>query len=428
MFTPQGESDMDYPKLRPVEAIPVQHQGRPVLLLRDPEGITQAVALVPYSLAPILQLFDGKHSIRDIQTELARRTGEIVFTDLIRGLAEQLDQHLLLDNDRFREHYQRLVEDFRAAPVRAAAHAGTGYPEEPAALREMLAEFFKAWRVQQQAQAARTSTESGGELVPPADTPVRGLLVPHIDLRQGGMCLAAGYENLRSSEAEVFVIFGTAHAGENVPFILTPKDFATPLGVVETDREFIALLEEHYHGDLYAEEFVHRREHSIEFQVLFLQYVLERPFQIVPVLCGTFQEYIVNRLSPADSVPVRSFLKALREGVASSNKRVCFIAGADLAHVGMRFGERQPLTPGYLRWVEAEDRRLLERAGELDPEGFFQFIAKDRNRRNICSVGGIYTLLCTLQGQAEQGYLLHYAQMVDQQIQSAVSFASVVFK
>jgi len=35
------------PRLRPLEAFPVQHEGRRVLALRDPAGYTDAIVLLP---------------------------------------------------------------------------------------------------------------------------------------------------------------------------------------------------------------------------------------------------------------------------------------------------------------------------------------------------------------------------------------------
>ena len=38
---------------------------------------------------------------------------------------------------------------------------------------------------------------------------------------------------------------------------------------------------------------------------------------------------------------------------------ICFVAGVDLAHVGRQFGDREPITDDFLKWVESEDRALV---------------------------------------------------------------------
>lgn len=45
-------------------------------------------------------------------------------------------------------------------------------------------------------------------------------------------------------------------------YTATRKDFETP---VRTDTDFINLLQQNYREDLFADEFFHKNEHSIEF-------------------------------------------------------------------------------------------------------------------------------------------------------------------
>ena len=75
------------------------------------------------------------------------------------------------------------------------------------------------------------------------------------------------------------MILGVAHQYCQRRFALTRKDFETPLGLVPTDREYVDQIAALAGRDLFEDELSHRTEHSIEFQVVFLQYVLgeERP-------------------------------------------------------------------------------------------------------------------------------------------------------
>ena len=72
---------------------------------------------------------------------------------------------------------------------------------------------------------------------------------------------------------------------------------------------------------------------------------------------------------------------------------MCFVAGVDLAHVGRQFGDREPITEDFLKWVEAEDHRLVERLAALDAPGFFHEIAKDQDKRRICGFSPLYSLI-----------------------------------
>src|SRR5918911_5742125 len=76
----EGRGTMDYPKLRPIEAFPVNLGGREVVCLRDPTQLTDGAVFVPRETLFILAHFDGKHSILDIQEAYTRQSGELLFS------------------------------------------------------------------------------------------------------------------------------------------------------------------------------------------------------------------------------------------------------------------------------------------------------------------------------------------------------------
>lgn len=120
-----------FPKLRPVEAFPVEMEGRRVVCLRDPEGLTDRVLMVPPELFFILTLFDGQHAIPDIQAAFARRYGSIYPSHKIREIAEQLDEAHFMEGERLAQLRQEVLDAFRGASVRPAAHAGQSYEADP---------------------------------------------------------------------------------------------------------------------------------------------------------------------------------------------------------------------------------------------------------------------------------------------------------
>ena len=72
---------------------------------------------------------------------------------------------------------------------------------------------------------------------------------PHIDFQRGGAAFAWAYDRVvAESDAELFVILGTAHTPLHGLFSVSSKDFATPLGTARTDREFVAALAKRLNG------------------------------------------------------------------------------------------------------------------------------------------------------------------------------------
>jgi hypothetical protein len=253
---------------------------------------------------------------------------------------------------------------------------------------------------------------------------VCGLIAPHIDFHRGGPAYAHAYRALaESAPADVYVVLGVAHSSPPSPFILTDKDFETPFGLVRCDREFVERLRRRAPGDPFRHQLTHRTEHSVEFQAVYLRFLLGHKFKIVPILCSSF-EPLCGDGDPKECGEIEEFIAALEEAIAGTAGRVCVIAGADLAHVGKRFNDPFDITPQILEWVEREDRRGLDRAGARDAEGWYRSVMEDGNKRKVCGLSSIYTSL-RLIPEAESR-LLTYGNAPDPS-GGIVSFASMVF-
>jgi hypothetical protein len=402
---------MEFPRLRNLEAMPVRVGGRDLVCLHDPQGFSPEDVFVPPSVFLIISLFDGRHSLTDIQVSYTRQFGELLLSDRIQSIIRELDERLLLDNERFAERKAQAAREFAAQAVRPLRGRGTGYPTDPQALRRELDGFVYAARE----QGARAVEMAG---------PVRGAVAPHIDFARGGACYGWTYDVLqRACHAERFVILGIAHFGDGAPFVVTRKGFETPLGIVETDAEAVEALQAATDDDLLAEELTHKTEHSIELQAVWLQYAFgRRKLRIVPVLCGSLLELAPSG-SPMDNPAVRQLAEGLRQ--LAELPRTCLLASADLSHVGRRFGDSHSLTPSYLGAVERQDRELLSHAEAGDAEGFYEAVRRDEGKRGICGATAIYLLLQTL--APTEGRLLRYEQAVTRQAETAVTFASMVF-
>jgi AmmeMemoRadiSam system protein B len=419
-----GDIMLDRPRLRAVEIFPVQQDGKTLVYLKDPQNFAQPLGISP-SGCFIVSHFDGKHSLIDIQEAYNRQFGMLLLTHELAAFIDLLDHHLYLHTDRFVLHRNKIVAEFKAKPTRPAAHAGSIYREDPDQLRRQLDGYF-------------FSPHGPGRPAADIDSAIpKAIVAPHIDFHRGGPAYAWAYKGLGESDgADLYILLGTSHCGGENPFILTFKDFNTPLGPVATDRAFARRLQQSCREDLLADEFLHRGEHSLEFQVLFLKYIAQRraelrgqsekPFKILPILVSSFHSMVLSRSVPEKHAPVATFLHALQDLVAQEKRRVCFVAGVDLAHVGRQFGDHQPITPDFLKWVETEDHLLIDRLAALDARGFFDEIAKDQDKRRICGFSPLYSLIQLLDGG--RGRRLKYDQAFTPETGSAVTFVSMVFE
>jgi AmmeMemoRadiSam system protein B len=398
-----------------LEAFPVEQDGERLIALRDPSGVAEQVAVFPLPLLDLVSLFDGEHSMAEMQAVLRARHGAAPTAEQIGALIEGLDEAGFLEGERFEARRQALEAAFRRSAVRPAVHAGGAYAGDSAELSAQIEGFF-------------THPEGPGVPGPATDGPastLRGLIAPHIDFHRGGPVYAWAYrEVIERSDADLFVILGTCHAGMADPFALTLKPYDTPLGAVATDVAFCEALGKRYGADLLGSEAAHRNEHSIEFQAVMLRHARGgRPFSIVPVLASFLHEAVWTRSDPERDRRVPRFIDALLDTMATSGRKVCVVAGVDLAHVGPRFGDAEPNTDDFLATVQAADLDMLEAVLAGDPTAFFASVAHDDDRRRICGLSPIYTFLRALPGAT--GRLVRYRQWPDPQ--GAVSFCAATF-
>ena len=114
----------DRPRLRNLEAFPVEQDGRRLMALRDPSGFTDQVVALPMPLLDVVSLFDGEHSLGQIHAIVKERRGEAPTIEQLASIARSLDDNGFLDSQRFAERQRATEEAFRQSPTRPAVHAG----------------------------------------------------------------------------------------------------------------------------------------------------------------------------------------------------------------------------------------------------------------------------------------------------------------
>jgi AmmeMemoRadiSam system protein B len=376
---------VDRPRLIPLEAEASKlDDGSDGIALRDPLGVVRGAALLSPAAWWLVARFDGRRTVEEIAAEAAEE-GLAVAPAEVRRLADGLARAGYVHGPAHEALRLRAAEEFRALSTRPPACAGGVYPSDAAALRRALDGWLAT-----------------APPAPPPARPLRLVVAQHIDYGRGGEGYARAYRALAGAEADLFVVFGTAHASPRRLFTATRLDYDTPLGRVPTDRAVVDALARDLGDELFEDELAHRDEHSCELQMPWLRHVVDRPFTAVPILCSA----MAHLEDPAGASA--RFLGALARAV--EGRRVCYVAAADLAHVGPRYGDLRPPTPGELASLEGEDRRTLAYVASGDAAGFHRDAARDDDRRRLCGIAPIYA---AMRASGAGARLLHYAQWTD---------------
>lgn len=220
---------------------------------------------------------------------------------------------------------------------RQPAVAGQFYPGGESTLRTALSQLIPANEVKQ---------------------PVIGIISPHAGYVYSGAI--AGRLFSRITIPETVLIIGPNHHGIGAAAALYPDgEWCTPLGQVSIASRLNSLLLEHS-PYIQLDSRAHQREHSLEVQLPFIQYL--RPDASIAALCLGHGEY--------------SALRDIGHGIAAAIREyggdVLIVASSDMTHYESADAARR------------KDEMALERALALDGKGLLDVC--HRHRITMCGV------------------------------------------
>jgi AmmeMemoRadiSam system protein B len=398
------------PKLRSdLEIVPTHYEGQRVLLVRDFLGLIGNPVVLQEDALILIGLIDGRRTVSDIQLEFVRQKGGVfVGSEFIANFLEQLDSAFLLESPKYFQGKAKLVAEYAELRVRSASHAGQSYPEDKQELNKYLDSILGL------------ATEPA---LPPEGKRVWGVISPHIDLEAGKRVYASIYRAVHGLSPRRVFLLGTGHSLEGSLVGLTEKDFETPLGRVKNDKRIVRELKSAGGDWLAGQDLAFRQEHSLEFQLIFLQHLFGSDFTLVPILFGSFQETLESFERPSALPGLGPWLELLKKHVEGEAGKTLVVAGVDFSHIGPKFGHRSRAISLILEARE-HDRRLINACERGDVQSFWAESRRVLDKYNVC---GFSTLACLLEiSPGATGRLLAYEFWQEEATQSAVSFAGMI--
>jgi AmmeMemoRadiSam system protein B len=359
------------------------YEGKQALYLRDPLGLSGTAVLVPPELSPILSLLDGTRDLAAIQAELTEQVGVEFPADRLGMLLQGMDDSMLLENGSYHAAKARMTEEYRDPPHRRPSHAGLVYPAEPDLLAEDLAGY------------------ANSEIIAlPSTARVTGIVSPHIDYERGGATYSELWRMCADAVqyVDLVIVLGTDHSGGAGRLTLTRQNYATPLGTLPTDLELVDGLAEILGPEhAYGEELHHINEHSIELALVWMHhYMGGRAVPVLPILCGSFHEFVMADGDPGEDDNITAAIQYIRE--ATAGRRTLVVAAGDLAHVGPAFGDAEPIDAAGRELLMNRDEETIAAIRDGDAARFFALSSAEGDIRKICGLSCIYVALRLLEG------------------------------
>jgi len=207
---------------------------------------------------------------------------------------------------------------------------------------------------------------------------VLGGIAPHAGYMYSGSCAAWLYRELRENidRIDSVIVIGTNHTGfgSNITTCSYYKKWATPLGEIEIDIQLISKLKELYPA-LGDEVLAHAREHSVEVQLPFLQFLYGNEFKLVPI--------VVKDIGYTEA---RDFAVALRKAIDYLKLKTVLIASSDFTHHGEFYGYVL-FKENIVSKVRELDMKFINAIVELNTQEFLKLIKK--YNATVCGYGAI---------------------------------------
>jgi len=280
-----------------------------------------------------------------------------------------------------------------AGGVREPAVAGQFYPASGKALSAMIRTLL-------------AEIPSSGKNPNPV-----ALISPHAGYLYSGETAAYGYQRLKGAPFHRVILLAPSHYtafhGLSIPEV---DAYETPLGNVPLDQSICMVLKGNPLVSSYPA--AHKREHSLEVQLPFLQSVLT-DFRIVPILVG--------RLDDTDYPALAKIIRA------QMDDSTLLVASSDLTHYGPRF-DYLPFRKDLKKNLSRLDHEAIREILKINRLGFLDF--QNRTGDTICGFRPIALLLEILSDEGiRKGTLLHYTTSGDitGDFSNSVSYASILF-
>jgi len=394
---------------RDLQIIPIEENGDSYLYFHDQRGYATPDLALNQQVGTLLALLDGQKSIDDLKPYMSAEISEQQLLQFIQFL----DQHRLLSSDYFMQHARSVEQEYEKSTLHQSVTAGGSYPEEPQALKQHLDEAFN--RIKRPA----VDTENP-----------KALYAPHIDPRVALDSYVKAFAPLRNLTPKRVIIIATSHyAGlypdlyKESPFVLVNKDFKLPHGTIKRDRSAIRELQEAEgtHG-ISLQDRAHRMEHSIELHLLFLRYLWQHDFQVVPFLVRGLDDLYYMKDGHLGQ-QLDHFSSLLRNRFGKDDETFFLISG-DLAHFGNKFGDEQAASTMFDE-VEAFDRQFLELGAGNQREQMLELMKENMDPYRICGFPPLYTFLQIMPNL--KGEILSYDLWDEREKESAVTFGSILY-
>jgi AmmeMemoRadiSam system protein B len=279
------------------------------------------------------------------------------------------------------------LRDFERKP----AVSGLFYPNKKEELLQTLKSLF-------------LDSKFGPGALPPSGErgKIYGVVSPHAGYVYSGAVAANAFYELSSSNFDTVIIIGPNHYGIGAEVsTMNEGNWITPIGKTRIDGELASEISDHC-NNVKVDPIAHSRDHCIEVQIPFLQYI-NKSATILPIILRDQDKNTSIELGKCIAKMIK-------------NRRVMLVASSDLTHY-------EPNDRAY-----AKDTKLISSIQGMNISHFYSVL--ENSQVTACGYGAIATvMMAAKECGATNGRLLRYATSGDitGDVSSVVGYSAIVF-
>jgi len=232
---------------------------------------------------------------------------------------------------------------------------------------------------------------------------IAGGIVPHAGWVYSGSTAGLVFQAIqKSGKNPLFIIFGAVHVyGISGPSVFKEGYWETPLGNLEIEKTIAEDIIKEGKGLILSDESPHRREHSIEVQIPFIQYLFPES-KFVPIMI------------PPDRNAVKAGEIVGKVISGYKDRDIVVIGSTDMTHYGFNY---DLMTKGKgkeaLEWVRNEnDKKLIDLMTEMKSD---DIIPEAHKSHSACGAGAISATISAVKCLGvSKGHLLKYTTSYDE--------------
>ncbi|OGF65177.1 MAG: AmmeMemoRadiSam system protein B [Candidatus Fischerbacteria bacterium RBG_13_37_8] len=230
----------------------------------------------------------------------------------------------------------------------------------------------------------------------------KGILVPHAGYLYSGEVAGKVYGAIELPDTFIILCPNHTGRGEDIA-IMENGTWTTPLGEAYIDKDLSHLIMDNY-DEIHSDASAHEREHSLEVQLPFLQY-LKEAFTFVPICIRTHNYEKISQLG-----------KALSQAIIASARNVLIIASSDMTHFESAIS------------AEKKDQLAIEQMMTLNGKGLYDTIMS--HGISMCGVfPATASLIALKELNCSRGELIEYTNSGKKtgDYSDVVAYAGMIF-